>query len=68
MSFDLCHYCNRPALKSVPAAGGRVVDVCERHAGGPPITAAYVAPAEKVGRNDPCPCGSGKKWKKCCRR
>ena len=20
---------------------------------------------EKVGRNDPCPCGSGKKWKKC---
>ena len=25
----------------------------------------YVAPA-KVGRNDPCPCGSGKKYKKCC--
>ena len=22
----------------------------------------------KVGRNDPCPCGSGKKWKKCCGR
>lgn len=22
--------------------------------------------AEKVGRNDPCPCGSGKKYKKCC--
>jgi preprotein translocase subunit SecA len=21
----------------------------------------------KVGRNDPCPCGSGKKFKKCCR-
>ena len=27
----------------------------------------YVKPAsEKVGRNDPCPCGSGKKYKKCC--
>ncbi|MGE0131967.1 MAG: DUF1186 domain-containing protein [Blastocatellales bacterium] len=25
----------------------------------------YVAP-EKIGRNDPCPCGSGKKYKKCC--
>jgi len=31
-----------------------------------------VAPAQfqretpKVGRNDPCPCGSGKKFKKCC--
>ena len=20
----------------------------------------------KVGRNDPCPCGSGKKYKQCC--
>ena len=25
----------------------------------------YRAPA-KVGRNEPCPCGSGKKFKKCC--
>ena len=24
--------------------------------------------ADKVGRNDPCPCGSGKKYKKCCGR
>ena len=24
--------------------------------------------APKVGRNDPCPCGSGKKFKKCCAR
>ena len=23
-------------------------------------------PTKKVGRNDPCPCGSGKKYKKCC--
>ena len=27
----------------------------------------YVAPP-KVGRNDPCPCGSGKKYKNCCGR
>lgn len=25
-------------------------------------------PKRKVGRNDPCPCGSGKKFKKCCIR
>lgn len=25
-----------------------------------------VKKAEKIGRNDPCPCGSGKKYKKCC--
>jgi hypothetical protein len=23
-------------------------------------------PSDKVGRNDPCPCGSGKKYKRCC--
>ncbi|MBN1621469.1 MAG: preprotein translocase subunit SecA [Endomicrobiales bacterium] len=25
-----------------------------------------VGPPKKIGRNDPCPCGSGKKYKKCC--
>ncbi|HLA80998.1 MAG TPA: SEC-C metal-binding domain-containing protein, partial [Thermoleophilia bacterium] len=32
-------------------------------------TRTVVAPrsvGDKVGRNDPCPCGSGKKYKKCC--
>jgi len=29
-----------------------------------PQTQRHEAP--KVGRNDPCPCGSGKKYKKCC--
>lgn len=28
-------------------------------------TAVNAPPARKVGRNDPCPCGSGKKFKKC---
>lgn len=28
---------------------------------------ARPAPALQVGRNDPCPCGSGRKYKKCCR-
>jgi hypothetical protein len=28
--------------------------------------APYVRASPKVGRNDPCPCGSGKKYKKCC--
>ena len=23
-------------------------------------------PRKRIGRNDPCPCGSGKKYKKCC--
>ena len=37
----------------------------------PDSDSEYVAPQPfvrepKVGRNDPCPCGSGKKYKKCC--
>ncbi|MFT0546885.1 preprotein translocase subunit SecA [Allopusillimonas ginsengisoli] len=34
-------------------------------AGGAAGAAAGVAGAVKVGRNDPCPCGSGKKYKHC---
>jgi uncharacterized protein len=26
----------------------------------------FVRAEPKVGRNEPCPCGSGKKYKKCC--
>ena len=33
----------------------------------PPAPREPLAPASRrVGRNDPCPCGSGKKYKKCC--
>lgn len=35
---------------------------------GSPVTAQVVRHSPKVGRNDPCPCGSGKKHKKCCGR
>ncbi|SKA64601.1 preprotein translocase subunit SecA [Desulfobaculum bizertense] len=42
------------------------------YAGGGESEAAKKKPMKreepKVGRNDPCPCGSGKKYKKCCGR
>ncbi|MCP4180374.1 MAG: preprotein translocase subunit SecA [bacterium] len=31
-----------------------------------PLVTNYRRDTQKVGRNDPCPCGSGKKYKKCC--
>jgi hypothetical protein len=31
-----------------------------------PFEAPYVNPLREIGRNDPCPCGSGKKYKRCC--
>ncbi len=33
-----------------------------------PAAATVKRETAKVGRNDPCPCGSGKKYKKCCGR
>jgi len=36
-----------------------------RSSGEAPKPATIKREAEKVGRNDPCPCGSGKKFKKC---
>ena len=37
----------------------------EGFASGKPVIKKPVV-VQKVGRNDPCPCGSGKKYKKCC--
>ena len=31
-----------------------------------PLEMTHLVSSRKVGRNDPCPCGSGKKFKKCC--
>ncbi|MBP3481698.1 MAG: preprotein translocase subunit SecA [Clostridia bacterium] len=40
-------------------------DAHESH-GGENVTSKTVVNKNKIGRNDPCPCGSGKKYKKCC--
>lgn len=49
---------------SVAVGDTKAVDVVEfmRRMRTKPIVRDY----KKVGRNDPCPCGSGKKYKKCC--
>ncbi|MCP8321802.1 MAG: SEC-C domain-containing protein, partial [archaeon] len=41
--------------------------VASRGAESPRKQSAKVS-GKKIGRNDPCPCGSGKKYKKCCGR
>ena len=38
----------------------------EGFAGGQPVKRKPIVIKNKVGRNDPCPCGSGKKYKVCC--
>ena len=37
-------------------------------AGRPPVVGRADHKNKKIGRNDPCPCGSGKKYKRCCGR
>lgn len=32
----------------------------------PPPVEPIKSDKKEIGRNDPCPCGSGKKYKKCC--
>ena len=41
-------------LQAARMAGAGESDIQQRRVG------------DKIGRNDPCPCGSGKKYKKCC--
>ena len=48
------------ALQAESSEPIRPVEVISR------ILSTAVPKAGKVGRNDPCPCGSGKKFKKCC--
>ena len=48
------------------AASGATTQVAAAAGGGGTATATAAAPANrKIGRNEPCPCGSGKKYKKC---
>ncbi len=43
----------------------RDLDAASRSGGGDSSEPSQRRTGEKVGRNDPCPCGSGKKYKKC---
>ena len=44
----------------------RALSVADRHDGLYDFPEPYVRGQPKPGRNDPCPCGSGMKYKKCC--
>jgi preprotein translocase subunit SecA len=59
---------SQPASQAASMSGRAPQLIFHRgEAGQEPASAAPVhRNGEKVGRNDPCPCGSGKKFKKCC--
>jgi preprotein translocase subunit SecA len=66
IQHDVVHtiYHVSPVKKEAPSP---MAQVAAGRAGGATKQPLKVA-GKKVGRNDPCPCGSGKKYKKCCGR
>lgn len=63
------HYELQQAVQGSQDAFLAAVESGAAHAQGPAIvdkSKPFVHRAKKTGRNDPCPCGSGKKLKKCC--
>ncbi|MBQ8002439.1 MAG: SEC-C domain-containing protein, partial [Clostridia bacterium] len=51
-----------PGLKGIDLKGARANGGSDAPAKSQPVRRSE----PKVGRNDPCPCGSGKKYKQCC--
>lgn len=60
--------CHLPEVFDKPCIcrSGRTFRDCCRVQDAPPVEPAQPAASSKVGRNDPCPCGSGAKHKRCC--
>jgi len=54
---------SRPGVERAAPANGR--PGAPRQAPPPPQKTEPVRTEKKIGRNDPCPCGSGKKYKQC---
>jgi hypothetical protein len=55
-----------PGMPARPGAVGTGTDAMGAGTVSPVTGKSSSVPDVKVGRNDPCPCGSGKKYKKCC--
>jgi preprotein translocase subunit SecA len=64
---ELNQFAQKPQKAVDPANQGKKNPLANTHeSASKPQT--YKRTDKKVGRNDPCPCGSGKKYKKCCGR
>jgi len=70
IQYDVAHtiyhvgIVKREASQPAPSAMAQVAAAQAEDARKQPLKVA----GKKIGRNDPCPCGSGKKYKKCCGR
>ena len=53
------------AAEQLPAGAGVAAAGAGMAVAGATVPETFVRSTQKVGRNDPCPCGSGKKYKQC---
>jgi uncharacterized protein len=65
---DHTHYLCSAYRQFFAYSEGRLRKLSARVPRPPPQPARENAPLPRVGRNEPCPCGSGKKFKRCCGR
>jgi preprotein translocase subunit SecA len=56
----------RPEMADLAASHAQQEQAANTPVGQPSAPATVRRTQPKVGRNDPCPCGSGKKYKRCC--
>ena len=68
-AHEVLDYCTERGIQVLvglePEKDEDLSDIAHALGAPAPSPAPSRAP-EKVGRNDPCPCGSGLKYKKCC--
>jgi preprotein translocase subunit SecA len=56
-----------PSAEAFSHSGGPIQLSRSSNISTPPVQSSQPShKAKKIGRNQPCPCGSGKKYKKCC--
>ena len=71
IQHDVAHIIYRARIEKKEAprpAPSPMAQVASGAGGGTKVKKRVKVGGKKIGRNDPCPCGSGKKYKKCCGR
>ena len=53
-------------LYELPQWDGRLTEERRKELYKEQKSSTTIVKGKKIGRNDPCPCGSGKKYKHCC--
>ncbi len=69
-ALEVLDYCTERGIQALiglePDEEEDLSDIARALGAPMPSSPTTLRAPDKVGRNDPCPCGSGKKYKRCC--